>query len=100
MASIAAAYTSAALVQGAFDIFRGATGPLSGGQLSQVYGGNSTIEGNEYIQYLDSPSSTSQLTYTVQGATGNASYPLYLNRRSVNDVLLAQTSITVTEIAG
>ena len=52
------------------------------------------------MNILDSPSSTSQLTYTVQGATGNASYPLYLNRRSVNDVLLAQTSITVTEIAG
>lgn len=52
------------------------------------------------MNILDSPSSTSQLTYTVQGATSNASYPLYLNRRAVDDVLLSETSITVMEIAG
>jgi len=66
MASIAAAFTGPAGVQGAFDIFRGATGPLSGNQFSQVYGGTSTIEGNEYIQYLDSPSSTSSITYDIR----------------------------------
>ncbi len=52
------------------------------------------------MNILDSPSSTSQLTYTVQGATSNASYPLYLNRRHSDSNANSQTSITVTEIAG
>jgi hypothetical protein len=52
------------------------------------------------MNILDSPSSTSQLTYTVQGATSNASYPIYLNRPHNDSTTNTQTSITVMEIAG
>ena len=52
------------------------------------------------MNILDSPSSTSQLTYTLQGKTTNASYPIYLNRGHTNNVAVAQSTITVTEIAG
>jgi len=52
------------------------------------------------MNILDSPSSTSALTYTVQGFTSNASYPLYLNRRHSDTNAASQTSITLMEIAG
>jgi hypothetical protein len=65
---------------------------------------DSTRDGNTtyplVMNILDSPSSTSQLTYTVQGATSNASYPIYLNRPHNDSTTNTQTSITVMEIAG
>ena len=55
-------------------------------------------------QHLDSPSSTSALTYTIYGRTYNGSYPGYINRSSAD---LNQTftprgisTITLMEIAG
>ena len=51
------------------------------------------------MDILDSPSTTSQVTYALQGRTSNASYPLYLNRVVAVAGPLAQTTITVMEIA-
>jgi len=51
------------------------------------------------MDILDSPSTTSQVTYTLQGRTGNSSYHLRLNRRADQNVSLAQTTITAMEIA-
>tara|TARA_Y100000389_G_scaffold199310_1_gene237455 strand:+ start:548 stop:1081 length:534 start_codon:yes stop_codon:yes gene_type:complete len=54
--------------------------------------------------YLDSPATTSSLTYKLQGSSYNSSYTTYLNRTHVNinesnrDGLTA-SSITVMEIA-
>jgi len=92
MASMGAVYTSAP-AQGAFDIFRDSTGPLSGGQLSQVYSNNSNVEGNEYIQYLDSPSSTSSITYDIRFVE-YGSYTLYVNLNNSTSVII------LMEIAG
>ena len=55
-------------------------------------------------QFLDSPSTTSQITYKVQGSTTDASYPTYINRTRYgnNSQRYASnngSSITVMEIA-
>lgn len=55
-------------------------------------------------QFLDSPSTTSQITYKVQGSTTDAGYPTYINRtRYGNNSQRYATnngsSITVMEIA-
>jgi len=58
---------------------------------------NNTEIQPEVIQYLDSPATTSALTYKVQWATGSGT--LYLNRRGLNDVYGLLSTITVMEIA-
>ena len=55
-------------------------------------------------QFLDSPSTTSQITYKVQGSTTGTGYPLYINRTRYgnNSQRYASnngSSITVMEIA-
>ena len=56
------------------------------------------------VSYLDSPSSTSAVTYKAQGKTTSASYPFAINRTvSSNDLLYATPSfsmITLMEISG
>jgi hypothetical protein len=51
------------------------------------------------LQYLDSPSSTSALTYKLQWASGGSGY-LYLNRRGNDSSYATVSTITVMEIAG
>jgi hypothetical protein len=51
------------------------------------------------MDILDSPSTTSSVTYTLQGRTTNGSYPLYLNRTVAVSGPMAQSTITVMEIA-
>ena len=51
------------------------------------------------MDILDSPATTSQVTYMLQGKTSSASYHLRLNRRSDQTAALAQTTITAMEIA-
>ena len=60
--------------------------------------------GNASMQYLDSPSSTSALTYKLQFWQDTPANPLYINR-TVNDSNVPShgrgiSSITVMEIAG
>jgi hypothetical protein len=49
------------------------------------------------MQYLDSPSSTSALTYKLQWATGSGT--IYLNRRGNDSTYATVSTITVMEIA-
>lgn len=54
--------------------------------------------------FLDSPSTTSSVTYKIQGKTTNATYPMYINRSRRNDTTQdyespASSTITVMEIA-
>tara|TARA_R110000803_G_C11754437_1_gene292976 strand:+ start:43 stop:525 length:483 start_codon:yes stop_codon:yes gene_type:complete len=50
------------------------------------------------MQYLDSPSTTSAITYKIQWASGASTF--YLNRRGSDANFIALSTITVTEIAG
>ena len=56
------------------------------------------------ISYLDSPSSTSALTYKVQGRTAGSGNTLYLNRSALDSdsdsYYRAGSSLTLMEIAG
>lgn len=51
------------------------------------------------MDVLDSPATTSSVAYTLQGKSSNGSYPLYLNRTVATSGPMAQTTITVMEIA-
>ena len=58
---------------------------------------NNTEIQPEAIQYLDSPATTSAITYKLQWATGSGT--IYLNRRGYNDTYGVLSTITVMEIA-
>ena len=51
------------------------------------------------MDILDSPSTTSQITYTLQFRTSNSIYPLLVNRRNASTDAMAQFTITVQEIS-
>lgn len=51
------------------------------------------------ISYLDSPATTSALTYKVEFATATNTETVYLNRWTLNNDLGSSSSITVMEIA-
>jgi len=59
---------------------------------------------NEAIIFLDSPSTTSSITYKLQGYSDTASYSFYINRSESDSDATNNTrpssSITVMEIAG
>ena len=51
------------------------------------------------MDILDSPATTSAVAYTLQGRSSHGSYPLYLNRTVAVAGPMAQSTITVMEIA-
>jgi len=51
-------------------------------------------------QFLDSPSSTSSITYKIKGLNTASGEPLYINRRNSNDNYALTSFITVMEICG
>ena len=50
--------------------------------------------------YLDSPSSTSALTYKITFSGQSATETIYLNRRANNTVFVGSSSLTVFEVDG
>ena len=81
---------------GHFSIFRGSTNLGAGDGLSGMYIHTQSANDlgfNVSCEVLDSPSSTSSLTYTVQWYTNNT------NARMVHD-LSGRSTITLMEIAG
>ncbi len=94
---------SAAQQNNAIKLLRDSTEIVGTGATKNVSGFHrlySTPEiGAVSLQYLDSPSSTSALTYKLQWASGGSGY-LYLNRRGNDQSYAAVSTITVMEIAG
>ena len=97
--------TGFALQRGSTDIFQGADSSSRQG----VTTGTPTAEDNSVyniaFQYLDSPSSTSQLTYHIQvSAQAHGSETMYLNRTGNNAdqqyTKHTASSITVMEVSG
>lgn len=73
----------------------------SGGSTANVtnFCRNTTAQINEVsTQYLDSPSTTSAVTYKVQWASGSGTF--YLNSRGGGTQFVCVSTITVMEIAG
>ena len=67
------------------------------------YGSDSSNTTYEMISFneevLYTPNTTDSITFDVSVAAGNTSYPLYVNRRAVNDARRGSSWITVKEIA-
>ena len=81
---------------GHFTIFRGSTNLGAGDGLSGMYINTQSVNDlgfNASCEVLDSPNSTSSLTYTVQWKTNNT------NARMTHD-LSGKSTITLMEIAG
>jgi hypothetical protein len=55
---------------------------------------------NASLNYVDSPSSTSALTYKLQWLSEGAYGTVYLNRRGSNATVFTVSTITAMEIAG
>ena len=91
-------------------VITGSGGAAESGHGNQLDGAwwairNTIYSANAYaVSYLDSPSSTSALTYKAQGKTTSSSYPFAINRTvSSNDSEFATPSfsmITLMEISG
>lgn len=67
-------------------------------------GGSSTSVNSQFGMILDTPNTTSQITYQVQGKANSGSNPLYINQNATdsNGSTTHRTSSTITaiEIAG
>lgn len=103
-------------VYGSFYFLRGSTNlvlstAVSGSNVNNaslaVHGDNNNFQyglQSASFEYIDSPSSTSQLTYKMQMATHNGSTPFYLNRPYQNGnhtyVHGGTSTLTLMEIAG
>lgn len=54
---------------------------------------------NTGLTYLDSPATTSAITYKLQAATNAGGTVMYVNRRALDTTFTGQSTITVMEIA-
>ena len=50
--------------------------------------------------FLDSPNTTSEITYKLYMRGSSGSYTYYINRRSSDDLFRGSTSLTLMEISG
>ena len=73
-------------------------GVYRGWAMLRMYRTNETYSYS--TQFLDSPSSTSAITYKIKGLNMNGSYSLFINRRQSNDTYALTSFITVMEISG
>lgn len=104
------AYPAARLVRNSTNIAIGTS--ATGVQLNTTLGGFATSQGgpNNYnikfasITHLDSPSTTSAITYKAQWASPYNSYLSYINRQNdasnITAIQYPVSSITVMEISG
>jgi hypothetical protein len=100
-----AAYVQGFMKRGTTTLLPGTHG--TGNSVNCTFGRSST--GSSYyvenvgFTYLDSPSSTSELTYKVQFGKGDGSYEVYVNRPATLDNqpynTLGSSTLTVTEVA-
>ena len=91
-------------------VITGSGGVAESGHGNQIDGvwwnvRTTTYSANPFaVSYLDSPSSTSAITYKAQGKTTNASYPFAINRTTSSQDLEyaspAFSMITLMEVSG
>ena len=73
-------------------------GVYRGWAMLRMYRTNETY--SYTTQFLDSPSSTSSITYKIKGLNTSSSEALYINRRESNDTYALTSFITVMEVSG
>ena len=97
-ASILYMFRDSTLINAGTDGDSGASGAYRGWAHVRMYRNNETFSYS--TQFLDSPSSTSAITYKIKGLNMNGSYSLFINRRQSNDTYALTSFITVMEISG
>lgn len=73
---------------------------VTGGHNMYINGGSVPFAGSMAGTYLDSPSSTSTITYKIQVSPWDANGTIYVNRRGSGNNNGGTSTITVMEIAG
>ena len=73
-------------------------GVYRGWAMLRMYRTNETYSYS--TQFLDSPSSTSAITYKIKGLNTSSSNSLFINRRASNDTYSLTSFLTVMEISG
>jgi hypothetical protein len=84
--------------QGALTVARNGTALGSAGGLAQVYCSSTNVISSIGFTYLDSPSTTSSITYAIYFASANTAATITHN--SGTGIGVSTTSITLMEIAG
>ncbi len=97
-AAILYMFRDSTLINAGTDGSSGASGAYRGWAHVRMGPSNETYSYS--TQFLDSPSSTSAVTYKIKGLNMNGSYTLYINRRPSNDTYALTSFITVMEISG
>ena len=59
-----------------------------------------TVYGTVGHCFLDSPNTTSEITYKLYFRSSSGSYTMYINRRGSDDLFRGSTSLICTEVAG
>ena len=95
-------FTNASDGDASFHVERDSTRLPSAGITSALINTGGSTNNNAMMSmtatYIDSPSSTSELTYKLQVVTANAT--MYINRRGLNTGFTGATTLTLMEIAG
>ena len=79
-------------------ILRDSTDLSGGTRFAQLYG-----SANDFpvtMSFLDSPNTTSEITYKLYFRSSSGSYTMYINRRAGDDLFRGSTSLICTEISG
>ena len=97
-AAILYMFRDSTLINAGTDGSSGASGAYRGWAHLRMYRTNETYSFS--TQFLDSPSSTSAITYKIKGLNMNGSNSLYINRRESNDTYALTSFITVMEVSG
>ncbi len=94
-------FTNASDGDASFHVERDSTRLPSAGITSALINTGGSTNNNAMMSmtatYIDSPSSTSELTYKLQVVTANAT--MYINRRGLNTGFTGATTLTLMEIA-
>ena len=97
-AAILYMFRDSTLINAGTDGSSGASGAYRGWAHVRMGPSNETYSYS--TQFLDSPSSTSAVTYKIKGLNMNGSNSLYINRRASNDTYALTSFITVMEVSG
>ena len=97
-AAILYMFRDSTLINAGTDGSSGNNGAYRGWAMLRMYRTNETY--SYTTQFLDSPSSTSSITYKIKGLNTSSSNSLFINRRASNDTYSLTSFLTVMEISG
>ena len=85
---------------GSYSAIGQGTGGSSYNYAAGTYESNNSYYDSVSHCFLDSPNTTSEITYKLYFRSSSGSYTMYINRRAGDDVFRGSTSLICTEIGG